>query len=169
MNCCAFSYRQVWGYCWSKHSPSKSYWLHLCDGFWFKAAGSGLATALISQVGALCMQSSQGGAQADQTSIFCLSFIALVCVVKPIQQELLWSPHTWAKPAFWSHTPDPVFLWEEDPGREGRSRENKWLKTESNSLWHALYLALPILPTTFSFYNQNSVNPCGVVIINFID
>lgn len=109
-----------------------------------------------------------------KTSAFCLSFIVLLDVVKPIQQELLWSPHTWAKSAFWSHTADPDFqVGSRRHQGEGRrdQRGNKWLKPESNSLWHALYLALPILPTTFSFYNQNSVKPCGVVvlIINFID
>lgn len=120
-----------------------------------------------------CRQAKVGHRQT-KTSIFCLSFIALLHVVKPIRQELLWSTHTWAKSAFWSHRPDPVFqvgsmkhrrYWGEG-GREGRAQGGN----QCCSLWHALYLALHILSTAFSFYNQNSVKPCGaMVLINSID
>jgi len=53
---------------------------------------------------------------------------------------------------------------------EKDQRGNNWLKPEGKSMWHALCLALPNLPTTSSFYKQNSVKPCGVVLlINFVD
>lgn len=164
-NCSILSHRQIWGNYWSEDSPSHPHWLHQCNGFSPKQQGHCTQSSWgISQ------QPSQGEAQADQSKCFLFHLrSSLECFQghsertrsdhPPIAQQNLPFDHM--------HFPGELSgAYGVEGEKEGPEREQANLR--DNSLWNALYSTLLMPPISFSFYNQNSVKPCGT-IIKFID